>query len=116
MAPETQALLDEAVKLPEAERLLLAECLLESLSPDKNLTDEELFAELEKRRAEVEQGTVRSIPWSEVRLEEGVVAMSPRLVELHPLAVRELQAAFRTYNRRSPATARRFQEAVARVV
>ena len=70
MAPETQALLDEAVKLPEAERLLLAERLLESLSPEENVTDDELFAELERRRTEVEQGTVRSILWSEVRLEE----------------------------------------------
>jgi putative addiction module component (TIGR02574 family) len=49
----------------------LAERLLETLSADQEeVGDDELFAELERRRAEVEQGHVKPIPWSEVRLEE----------------------------------------------
>jgi putative addiction module component (TIGR02574 family) len=71
MTDQTQTVLDAALALPEAERALLVERLLETLSPETDeLTDDELFAELERRRAEVEQGLVKPIPWSEVRLEE----------------------------------------------
>jgi putative addiction module component (TIGR02574 family) len=71
MTIQNQAIFDAALALPESERALLAECLLESLSPDSTeLTDDELFGELERRRAEIEQGLVKPIPWSEVRLEE----------------------------------------------
>jgi putative addiction module component (TIGR02574 family) len=71
MTSQTQAILDAALALPEAERALLVERLLETLSPEQGeLSDEELFAELERRRAEVEQGQVKPVPWSEVRLEE----------------------------------------------
>ena len=71
MTSQTQAILDAALALPEAERALLVERLLETLSPEQGeLSDEELFAELERRRAEVEQGQVKPGPWSEVRLEE----------------------------------------------
>ena len=70
MTPETQALFDAALALPEAERILLVERLLESLPPETDeLSDEELLAELERRRAEVEQGGVKPIPWSDFRLE-----------------------------------------------
>jgi putative addiction module component (TIGR02574 family) len=70
MTPETQALIDAALALPEAERVLLVERLLESLSPETDeLGDEELLAELERRRAEVEQGAVKPIPSSEFRLD-----------------------------------------------
>jgi putative addiction module component (TIGR02574 family) len=71
MTAQTQAVLDAALALPEAERALLVERLLETLSPEEEeLSDDELFAELERRRAEIEQGLVKPIPWSEVRLEE----------------------------------------------
>jgi putative addiction module component (TIGR02574 family) len=71
MAPETQSLFDAALALPEAERALLAERLLESLSAEEvELTEDELLAELERRRADVEHGRVKPIPWSEVRFEE----------------------------------------------
>jgi putative addiction module component (TIGR02574 family) len=71
MTAQTQAVLAAALVLPEAERALLVERLLETLSPEsEELTDDELFAELERRRAEIEQGVVKPIPWSEVRLEE----------------------------------------------
>jgi putative addiction module component (TIGR02574 family) len=71
MTPEHQALVHAALALPEAERAQLVEHLLESLVPEEaSLTDDELFAELERRRAEVEQGSVKPIPWSQVRFEE----------------------------------------------
>ena len=71
MTPQHQALVDAALALPEAERTLLVERLLESLAPETDDTsDDEFFAELERRRAEVEQGLVKPIPWSELRLEE----------------------------------------------
>ena len=71
MANQNQTVFEAALALPEPERALLAERLLKSLSPEAGeLTDDELFTELERRRAEVEQGSVKPIPWSEVRLEE----------------------------------------------
>ncbi len=70
MSPH-QSVFEAALALPEAERALLAERLLESLSPESDeCTDAEFFAELERRRAEVEQGVVTPIPWSQVRLDE----------------------------------------------
>jgi len=56
--------------LPETERALLAERLLESLEPElEKLTEDELAAELDRRRTEIEQGIVTPIPWSQVRIE-----------------------------------------------
>ena len=71
MSPETQSLYQAVLALPEAERVLLTERLIETLSPEEGeLTDDELYAELERRRADVEEGRVKPIPWSEVRFEE----------------------------------------------
>jgi putative addiction module component (TIGR02574 family) len=70
MTIQNQSIFDAALALPESERALLVERLLESLSPEpEDITDDELFSELERRRAEIEQGLVKPIPWSEVRLE-----------------------------------------------
>jgi putative addiction module component (TIGR02574 family) len=66
-----QAICDAAPALPEAERALLAERLLETLSPQaREPAKDELFVELDRRRAEVEQGAVKPIPWSELRFDE----------------------------------------------
>lgn len=71
MNPETQALFDVARALPEAERTLLVERLLETISAEMpEPTEEEFVAELERRHAEVEQGLVKPIPWPDVRFEE----------------------------------------------
>ena len=71
MSPETQSLYQAALAPPEAERVLLTERLIEALSPEEvELSDDELFAELERRRADVEAGRVKPIPWAEVRFEE----------------------------------------------
>ncbi|HEY7330093.1 MAG TPA: addiction module protein [Gemmataceae bacterium] len=63
-----ESILKAALALPEAERVFLIDDLMESLPPDTGpLSDEEMLAELERRRAEVEQGLVKPIPWEEVR-------------------------------------------------
>jgi putative addiction module component (TIGR02574 family) len=69
MTIQNQAIFDAALALPEAERALLVERLFDSLSPEPGeLTDDEFYAELERRRAEVEQGLTKPVPWSEVYL------------------------------------------------
>jgi putative addiction module component (TIGR02574 family) len=72
MTEQTRSILDAALALPEDERTLLVERLLERLPPEpEDPTDEGAFAaELDRRRMEVEQGKVTPIPWSELRLEE----------------------------------------------
>jgi putative addiction module component (TIGR02574 family) len=63
-----EAILKAALALPEMQRVLLIDELVESLPPETGpYTDEEITAELERRRAEMEQGLVKPIPWEEVR-------------------------------------------------
>jgi putative addiction module component (TIGR02574 family) len=71
MNAQTQRILDEALALPDAERALLLERLLESTSQEEEeMTEDELFAELERRHAEFEHDPSVAIPWSEVQNEE----------------------------------------------
>ena len=71
MPRSSQAIFEAALALPEAERALLVERLLESLPPElEALTDDELGAELERRSADFERGTADAIPWSELMKEE----------------------------------------------
>jgi len=66
---QTQAILDAALALPEAQRVLLTERLLESISPDdpEDLSDEEFAAELQRRRQEVVEGKADLVPWSQLK-------------------------------------------------
>jgi putative addiction module component (TIGR02574 family) len=53
MTTETQHILRAAMALPEAERILLVEELLELISPEPEpCTDEQFAAELDRRAAE----------------------------------------------------------------
>jgi putative addiction module component (TIGR02574 family) len=71
MTPDSQAVLSAALALPEPDRRALVERLLETLPPELDeFNDEQFYQELERRRVEVEEGAVKPIPWSEVRLEE----------------------------------------------
>jgi putative addiction module component (TIGR02574 family) len=71
MTVQTKALLDAALALPETERALLADELWESLSPsDEVMTDDQLYAELERRDAELEKDPSAAIPWAELEKEE----------------------------------------------
>jgi putative addiction module component (TIGR02574 family) len=71
MTAQIKAVFDAALALPETERALLAETLLETLpSPSDELTDDELFAELERRRAEFEQDPSSAISAADLLKEE----------------------------------------------
>ena len=71
MPSSSQAIFEAALALPEAERTLLVERLLESLPTEPEaLTDEELSDELERRSADFECGTADAISWSELIKEE----------------------------------------------
>ena len=64
----TKEIIGAALALPEHDRLHLVEELLESLGPEADELDEKAFlGELQRRSAEVEQGTAALVPWSELR-------------------------------------------------
>ncbi len=71
MTAQVKAVFDAALALPETERVLLAECLLETLPSEQDeLADEELYAELERRRADFEKDPSGAVPLSELLKEE----------------------------------------------
>jgi putative addiction module component (TIGR02574 family) len=71
MTAQTKALFDAALALPEAERAILADRLWDSVSLNENqMSDDQLFAELERRHAEAENDPSVTVPWSELRKEE----------------------------------------------
>jgi putative addiction module component (TIGR02574 family) len=71
MTTQIKAVFDAALALPDTERLLLAEQLLQTLpSSADELSDEELFAELERRRADFEQDPASAISATELLKDE----------------------------------------------
>ena len=70
MTRPAKEIVDAAIKLTENDRLQIVEELLASLEPesDENV-DAAWAAEVERRSNEIKQGTVRPIPWSEVKLQ-----------------------------------------------
>ena len=71
MNADPKAILAAALALPESDRAMIAERLLESLSlTTDGLDDEALIAELERRRAEHERDPSVVIPWSEFRWDD----------------------------------------------
>jgi putative addiction module component (TIGR02574 family) len=68
MTPQSQSIFDAALALPEAERALLVERLLETLSPEPaELTVDQLEAELDRRFAEYQRDPSVGIPWPEIK-------------------------------------------------
>jgi putative addiction module component (TIGR02574 family) len=68
MENQFEAILKAALALPETQRVLLIDELVESLPPDTGpYSDEEITAELERRWAEFERDPSIAIPWSEVK-------------------------------------------------
>jgi putative addiction module component (TIGR02574 family) len=68
MKRDVAALLEEALVLPPKDRRALAKALLVSLDGDaEDDTAAAWKAEIEKRVKELDEGTVTTIPWSEVR-------------------------------------------------
>lgn len=71
MTDQTQSILETALSLPETERLVIAERLLESVPDDAESPDDEAFAtELDRRWAEFERDPSVAVPWSEVRRQD----------------------------------------------
>ena len=68
MSQPPDHLLNEALRLPEAERSVLAARLIDSLD---TATDDQVETawgeEIRQRLEEIDAGTVRPIPWPEVR-------------------------------------------------
>ena len=68
MVPDSRKLLEEALRLPPEARAALAGTLIESL--DEHLDEDSLNQweqEIAKRLRDLDQGSVRPIPWSEAR-------------------------------------------------
>jgi putative addiction module component (TIGR02574 family) len=71
MNGSTKQVFAAALALPETQRARLAERLLETISLDiDDLSDDELAAELDRRRMQVRRGKARVIPWSKLRGEK----------------------------------------------
>lgn len=66
MAPQTQKLLDEALQLPENDRLRMATALLGSVSGPPCLHRDDWESEI-LRRAEAAVNGAPGIPWEEAR-------------------------------------------------
>lgn len=63
MTTKPEAIVEAAQSLPENDRAEIMEQLLATLSDEaNNLTDEQLAAELARRRTEIAQGGIKPIP------------------------------------------------------
>lgn len=68
MKSTTQQLYDRALDLDERDRANLAALLIESLEEEQEPGVEEAWREeIERRMAELDAGSVETIPWEEVR-------------------------------------------------
>ena len=74
MGKSSQAILEEALKLPSKERAAVAEQLIQSLDPIQETEVEQAWQkEIQRRLTEIEKGETTPIPWEEVqdRLKHG---------------------------------------------
>ena len=68
MTRAARKLFEEAMRLDPEDRAALAGLLIESLDPESEGGVEEAWvAEVERRMAELDSGTVQTIPWEELR-------------------------------------------------
>lgn len=68
MARAARDILKDAMGLPEKERIHVVERLLASLEQGSDHdVDSAWAAEIERRSREIKEGTVRPLPWNEVR-------------------------------------------------
>ena len=66
--PETmESVMDAALALPEPERIELIDVLIASVPSDRHPIPEAWQSIIQRRSAEIEQGSVRPIPWNEVK-------------------------------------------------
>ena len=68
MSESAEKLLKEALSLGESDRASLAGALIESLDSGSDADAQQAWdAEIERRVMELESGSVKTVPWSEVR-------------------------------------------------
>jgi putative addiction module component (TIGR02574 family) len=68
MTSDARRLLDDALRLPSADRAELAGLLIDSLEESSDEGVQQAWSnEIAKRLAELDNGSVKPIPWSEVR-------------------------------------------------
>ncbi len=68
MATSAKRLFEEAMRLDPEERVALTGLLIESLEPvSEEGVEEAWLAEIERRMAELDSGSVQTIPWEELR-------------------------------------------------
>ena len=68
MARSARELFEEALRLDPEQRAALAGLLIESLEPESEEGVEQAWvAEIERRMAELDSGTVQTISWDELR-------------------------------------------------
>lgn len=62
------AVLSDAQQLPDRDRLRLIDALWESVPPDSEAPfSDEWAREIERRVAELDAGTAKTVPWSQIR-------------------------------------------------
>jgi putative addiction module component (TIGR02574 family) len=68
MDPSAEQVLHDALKLPDGDRLQIAEALFSSLQPNQQPPFDESWREVIRRRSdELESGMVTPVPWQEVK-------------------------------------------------
>ena len=68
MTQAAKRIVNAAIQLPESDRLQIVEELLASLEPANDADVDAAWAvEVERRSREIKEGTVRPIPWDEVK-------------------------------------------------
>lgn len=67
--PDYKTLLADASELPVAERIQLIEALWDTVPDNTALPplSQEWLAEIQRRSAEFDSGSVRTVPWEEIR-------------------------------------------------
>lgn len=72
MSLTTEEVLEAALSLPEEEQFQLIEALLAARDQDGGRPfDEAWVAEIQQRSREIDAGSIRPVPWSEVRQRTG---------------------------------------------
>ncbi len=68
MSRTAEQVLNAALELPDVDRLELIEALIDSIqTPDRPPFDESWHPVIRRRSAELASGSVRPIPWAEVK-------------------------------------------------
>ena len=67
MTATAEQLLQQVLTLDERDRASIAGAIIESLEPAEPGVQEAWDAEIQRRVEELDAGTVKTVPWSEVR-------------------------------------------------